>query len=206
MKKLFVVLLIGGLAAAAVYVMRTGGPGKELEVVCYLRKLDIPQYVPLSGGFFSGSVRNPAFLELRNDRYLIMVVSVPARRLLPLQTNQPPAESSPPETDSPNADETIKKNNRIYPRFLLTCPNDRQYAPKRICAWPPGRFFYRETDFSEEGDWFPPPGDNPNKRYRLGLMWHLVKSESKAPFKLQMDDDPPIEVTSKSFDIHHSWE
>jgi len=81
MKKWSVVLIVALLIIAAIIVAGKNAPGPDLKVISYFRKLYIPFWTPLSMGNPSGSLKNPVFLTLKADRYLIMIVSVPRRRI-----------------------------------------------------------------------------------------------------------------------------
>ena len=198
MKNLLVLLVIAALIGTAVYFSGTQTSQEDLEVVCYFRKLIIPEWVPLSLGQLPGSLYNPVFLELRQDRYLIIVVSVPARILLAV------AQDDPDKAEETKA-ESYTTDGRKYPEFSLVSSDGRQRKPRRIVAWPGGKKFSRMEDFADGSNWYPQMDEKPDKIFRLGLMWRINKKAAKGPFQLQMDENSPIEIPTTKFDIQHHW-
>ena len=198
MKKTLVLLFVAALIGTTVYFAKTQRHRKDLEAVCYFRKLIMPEWVPLSLGQLPGSLYNPVFLELRQDRYLIIIVSVPARRLLAVTQD---------DTDKTKESKTTsyKTDGRKYPEFILVSSDGRQRKPRRIVAWPRGKKFSRPEDFADGSNWYPQINEKPDKRFRLGLMWHINKKAAKGPFQLQMDEDPPIEIPTTKFNMQHHW-
>jgi len=198
MKNLLISLVIAALIGAVVYFAGTQTPREDLEVACYFRKLIIPEWVPLSLGQLPGSLYNPVFLELRQDRYLIIVVSVPARRLLAV------VQDDPDKAEEAKA-ESYTTDDRKYPEFILVSSDGRQRKTRRIVAWPRGKQFSRMEDFADSGNWYPQIDEKPDKRFRLGLMWRINKKAAKGPFQLQMDGDSPIEIPTTKFNMQHHW-
>ena len=198
MKNLLVLLVIAVLIGTAVYFVNTQAPQEDLEVVCYLRKLIIPEWVPLSLGQLPGSLYNPVFLELRQDRYLIIVVSVPARILLAV------VQDDPDKVEEAKA-KSHTADGKKYPEFSLVSGDGRQRKPYRIVAWPEGKKFSRMEDFADKSNWYPQTDEKPDKIFRLGLMWRITKKAAKGPFQLQMDGGLPIEIPTTKFDMQHHW-
>lgn len=180
MKKPVVIVVVAAVVIAAVVYHQQQAPGADLEVDCYLRLLKLPAWTPLSRGYTPGTIENPQFISMRNDRYFVMIVSMPARRLLALDTD---------EAGEP-----------IYPQFKLTLTDGRVVPAKRVTAWPNGKHFSQPEDFADPESWTPKPGDKPNKRYRLAVMWRLVVKQAQGPYELQTDDDPPIHVPKSKYD------
>ena len=75
-----------------------------------------------------------------------------------------------------------------------------------VSAWPGGKRFSGPGDFQNEDQWYPKPGDRPNKRYQLALYWRTSEKRATGPFELRMDDDEPIEVPKSKHNFDHLWE
>jgi len=217
MKKKVVALVIAALAVGAILIGNLRGPGEDLEVVCYFRTLRIPVWTPLSLGYPPGSEKNPIYLELRNMRYFIMIVSVPARRLSALnETENSWADKGNDrqwrEPNMQNREPDMRNraggaDRRRYPEFTMTLLKDgRSRKAHRVVFWPRDKRFTGPADFQDESDWCPKPTDHPNKRYRLAVMWRVGKKWTIGPFELQMNDDPPVHVSKKKNNYYHKWQ
>ena len=178
MKKAIVVAVIVVILGGAYY-WKVSAPGPDLAVECYLRLLKLPIWTPLSRGYVPGTAENPAFISMRNDRYLVLIVSMPARRLLALETDE--------------------AGNVIYPEFKLTLGDGQVRPVKRVTAWPSGEHYTQPEDFENPEEWMAKVGDRGNRRYQLALMWRVVAKQAKGPFVLQMGDEAPIEVPTKKY-------
>lgn len=163
-------------------------PKQELVVDSYFRELRIPIWVPFSRGYEPGSDKNPAYLNLRQERHFFMVVSVPASCMLELYGE--------------NGERT---GPRRFPEFELINESGSAMKPLDTVAWPRAGAADSKPDFADDSDWYPKPGDNPNKRYRIGLYWRMNVNMTLDNFQLQMDNNPPIDVPKAKYNQLHSW-
>ncbi|MBN1846549.1 MAG: hypothetical protein JW810_12745 [Sedimentisphaerales bacterium] len=200
MKKLLVVLIVAAAAAGLYWFKASQDSGPELKVESYFRKLDMPEFTPMSGGYPSGSPQNPVYLNMRNIRHFVIIVSVPARRLLAVDQTEADGEI----TDDNNT--YLTSDGRKYPKFVMITKEGVRLKPRGVFAWPRRGPCTKPDEFTEPQTWYPAPDEKPNKRFRLALYWRIVQVQFETPFQLQMDDLPAVEVTDDQDDFFHHWE
>ena len=97
------------------------------------------------------------------------------------------------------------KEGRKYPTLIMIKKNGSKEKPRGVFAWPPKGEGITEQDFRNPNQWFPPPGEKPEKRFRLALYFRKGKASFETPFQIQMDDDVTVEVTKDKFQLR-LWE
>ncbi|MBN1766272.1 MAG: hypothetical protein JW860_13510 [Sedimentisphaerales bacterium] len=188
MKKLVILLLIVAAAGSIYYYQKQNDPGPDLEVEYYMRKILVPDWTPL------GRLDDPEFLELRPDRYYILIVSVPARVFRSLD----------PEThiqiqNPTKEDEYWIHNQKPYPNFTLYLENGQGLKPKRITAWP-RKSFNKPLNFDNQNGWYPTDKDKSNERFHIGMLWKLTEKKSFGDLKIQMGDNEPIPIENTKYE------
>jgi hypothetical protein len=196
MNKSLIILLVIALAVAGIiYWIKSEGPLPDLVVETYFHNLDIPLYTPIGQAY---EVLPPVYPQTAQMRHFIVVVNVPAKRLLAVDQSENESDS---QSQQDKGNDYLMKTERKYPKFVLIEKKGNEVKPRGVFAWPPKGDAMYEEDFRNPEQWFPLPQENPTRRYRLALYFRKPKADFDTPFKIKMDDDITVEVTDDKYEV-----
>ncbi len=198
MNKYFMIFVVIVVAAAGIfYWTKSAEPLPDLVVETYFHTLDIPLYTPIGQAY---ETIPPVYLQTAQMRHFIVIVNVPAGRLLALDQSEPEKESdSDSKSASDKGNDYLMKDGRIYPKFVMIRKNGSEEKPRGVFAWPLKGDAVSAEDFTHPEQWFPQPQEDPTKRYRLALYFRKPLAAFETPFKIQMDDEITVVVTKDQF-------
>lgn len=185
-----IVLLLITVGIIFIAWKKYSGPGPELKVLKFYRTTRLPGWQPLCSGFPEKEELDLHYMVMAKKRYLVMIVSVPARHLQSGQSNLTQNQQN-PANSSTNRD---YYDNRYYPDFSLKFENGSEIAPHRITAWPKNKNACKTTQFLSGKNWYPNSNDKPNKRVYLALMWNTVEGRTLGPYDLTMNNEHTVHV------------
>ncbi|MBN2378158.1 MAG: hypothetical protein JXD22_17300 [Sedimentisphaerales bacterium] len=189
-KLIFLIALIL-IAVGIIFIIykKNSGPGTVLEALKFYRTTRLPGWQPLSSGFPEKTELDQIYLTMAKKRYLIMIVSVPARILQTAPANTELNQQNPGNSWT-NRD---FYDTRYYPDFSLKFEDGSEIIPHRITAWPKNKNACILKHFLTN-NWYPSASDEPEKRIYLALMWDTIEGRTTGPFDLTMNDEHTIHV------------
>ena len=214
---LLIVIVVG--VSGIIYLVKGGGPTEDLVVDTYFHNTDVPDWTPMGLAYEAQGKMAPGYLNLQQMRHFVVVVNVPAKRLLaidqtpdepkpkPEANMEPDLETETPAVPQPKTEKAYKMSDgRNYPKFVMITKHGTENIPRGVFAWPPKGNPLTEADFQNPDDWFPAPEEKPTKRYRVALYFRNAMGAFDRPFHIKMDDDQTFEVTKEQYDQDHLWE
>jgi len=102
--KYFIILIVVVVSLSGIiYLLKGGGPTEDLVVETYFHSLEVPDWTPMGLAYEAQEKIPPVYLQLRNMRHFVVVVNVPAERLLSVDQTSAEPEVKPEAGMEPEA-------------------------------------------------------------------------------------------------------